>query len=213
VGIAAKRQEQIHGLLDASPNVTVQFSEPEAGHAVPAESTAPPAPAAGSTPAPSGLQARVEQQLGGQAEFEKFSSQVLDRNESLMSRAYALRRLAELFPTDADMAAQDRKVLRTMARQHAEALAREVAGLDRALNPLLVALGGSAPSRTAPADTAWQPAAEELARASHRLEVLVSVLLGATPGNTPAARLPSDLSAALGEVRADVDGCLHSLGQ
>ena len=211
VGIPARRQEQIHGLLDAKPNVAVQFSEPEAGHSVPAESEPPAAPPAGATSTSSGLQARVEQQLGGQAEFERFSSQVLDRDESLMSRAYALRRLAELFPTDAGLAAKDREVLRTMARQNAVALAGEVSSLDRALAPLLASLGASAPSRTAPAATSWQPAAEELARASHRLEVLVSVLLGVTPGNTPAARLPSDLSAALGEVRADVDSCLHSL--
>lgn len=219
VGIAPKRQEQIHGLLDARPHVTVQFADPESPHSVPAESVPPAAPVAGSAPPTSPLQARLEQQLGGQAEFEKFSSQLLDRNESLMSRAYALRRLAELFPADADMAPKDREVLRTMARQHASALSREVASLDGALHPLLVSLGGlsashpAAPPRIAAPATSWEPAAEDLARASHRLEVLVSVLLGATPGNTPAARLPADLLAALAEVRADVDGCLHSLSE
>lgn len=212
VGIPPEHRQQIHGRLDAMPNVTVQFSEPSAGSSVTAEA-APAAPAAGATSTSTGLQARVEQQLGGQAEFERFSAQVLDRNESLMSRAYALRRLAELFPTDADMAVKDREVLRAMAREHAAALASEVSTLDRSLNPLLVSLGGLAVSPPAVTGTSWQPAAGALARASHRLEVLVSVLLGVTPGNTPAGRLPSDLLQALGEVRADVEWCLHLLAQ
>lgn len=210
VGIPRERQEQIRGKLNALPKVTVQFSDPAPGTSVPAESAAPAATAGAPSTA---FQARLEQQLGGQAEFEKFSAQVLDRNESLMSRAYALRRLAENFPADADMAAKDREVLRALARQHASALSTDLARLDRALKPVLVSLGGSALSGQAAAATSWQPAAEELARASHRLEVLVSVLLGVTPANASTDRLPSDLLLALSEVRADLDGCLHLLAQ
>jgi len=213
VGIPPDHQHHIHGKLDAMPNVTVQFSEGGAGFSLPGGAGFS-LPTAAAAPTSSGLPALVEQHLGGQAEFEKFSSQVLDRNESLMSRASALRRLAETFPTDADLAVKDREVLRAMAREHAEAFARELAGLDRALNPLLVSLGGSAAPRTATATApSWQPAALELARAWHRLEVSVSVLLGVTPGSAPAGQLPSDLLAAMGEVRADVDGCLHLLAQ
>jgi anti-sigma factor RsiW len=210
VGINAQRQQQIHGLLDPMPKVTVRFSEPAPGHAVPAET---PATAATSPTPPGPLQARIEQQLGGQAEFEKFSSQVLDRNESMMARAYALRRLAENFPADARFSAADRDVLRTIARGHAQALASDLTTLDRAMSPLLVALGGSPAPRKASAADSWQPAAQELARASHRLEVLISVMLGATPANTPGDRVPSDLLQTIAEVRADVEACLHLLTQ
>ena len=209
VGVPPGRQQQIQARLEALPNVTIRFSAPEAGRPAAVEPATPAE--AGATSSSSPVQARVEQQLGGQAEFERFSSQVLDRNEALMSRAYALRRLAEIFPTDDGMNLKDRDVLRTMARQHATALGAEIASLDRMLAPLAVSLGGSVAPRTSPAGASWQPAAEELARAAHRLEVLVSVLLGVTPGNHPAARLPSDLLEAMSEVRADLDVCLHSL--
>jgi hypothetical protein len=210
VGINAQRQQQIHGVLDSMPKVTVRLSEPAAGHPVPPET---PAPATESSAPPGALQARVEQQLGGQAEFEKFSSQVLDRNESLMARAYALRRLAENFQADANLSTADREVLRSIARGHAQALAADLTTLDRAMSPLLVALGGSPALRKTASGETWQSAAQELARASHRLEVLVSVTLGATPADTPVDRVPSDLLQAIAEVRAGVNSCLQLLSQ
>ncbi len=209
VGISPERQRQIHDLLDAVPHVTVQFSEPAAATA-PAEPASPDI--AGAGVAPVGFQARVEKQLGGHAEFEKFSARILDRNEALMSRAYALRRLSERFPADDGLTARDREVLRDMARQHAAALAGEVAAIERALAPLLVSMGGSAVSRPAATHTSWQPATAELFHASHRLEVLVSVLLGVTPGSSATERLPSDLLSAIGEVRANLDSCQRLLG-
>ena len=44
--------------------------------------------------------ARIEQRLGGRPQFERFSGQILDWTDSAMSRAYALRRLAQQFPRE-----------------------------------------------------------------------------------------------------------------
>jgi hypothetical protein len=190
----------------------MQFSEPAAAP-LGSEPVVPDSASGGSKPA--GIQARVEQQVGGRAEFERLSEQVLDRNESMMSRAYALRALAQRFPADreAGLSPQERQVLRDMARDNAAALLREASVIERALTPILTAMGGSAAARPAAVESAWQPSAEELFQASHRVEMLVSVMLGAARGNGSTDRLPSELLSAVRELRADVDKCQELLGR
>ena len=93
VGVSAQRQREIHRTLDPHPNVTVQFAEPAAATASAGMRTPPPVGAK-----PSGIQARVEQHLGGRAEFERFSGHLLDAIDSAMARAYALRALVAAVP-------------------------------------------------------------------------------------------------------------------
>jgi hypothetical protein len=157
----------------------------------------------------------VEQQVGGRAEFERFSSQVLDRNEMMMARAYALRSLAQRFPAEneAALTTQERQVLRDLARDDAKALLREAVSMERALSPVLTAMGGSAAARPAANASAWESSAEALFQASHRVEVLVSTLLGAARGDGSTDRLPTDLLTALRDLHADVEHCEMLLGQ
>jgi len=70
------------------PGVVVRFQEPGSESAPPGpEGTPPETPAirdsAGSAPAP--YQARLEERLGGRPQFERFSSQLLDGSEAVMS--------------------------------------------------------------------------------------------------------------------------------
>ena len=58
----------------------------------------PPPPRADS---PNAFQARLEAQLGGRGPVDRFTGQVLNWNESAMAHAYALRLLAQQFPSDA----------------------------------------------------------------------------------------------------------------
>jgi hypothetical protein len=215
VGIPPQRQRQIHSILDTMPNVAVQFSEPEAvpdrlpGQVgTPATDVAPGATV-------TGMERRMEQQLGGRAEFERFSSQVLDWNDAAMARAYALRGLAQRFPADSEaaMSPNDSRALRELALEHTAAMEGQVGSLQRAVVPLLISLGGSSPSRPAANAVYWQPAAEDLFRASRRVELLLTTLLGVTPGDTPSADLPSQLLKALEELRADLDRCKRLLAQ
>ena len=103
-GIPPQHQKQIHEALDSMPGVVVRFSEPGAGAPSGPEGTPPETPAlrdsAGSAPPP--FQARLEERLGGRPQFERFSSQLLDGSDAVMSRAYALRRLAQQFPPDVE---------------------------------------------------------------------------------------------------------------
>jgi hypothetical protein len=212
VGIPAQRQKQIHDALDAIPHVEIQFTEP-ASATLAAEPSAPAGASGASKQA--GIQARVEQQVGGRAEFERFSAQVLDRNESMMSHAYALRGLAQRFPADreASLTPQERQLLREMAHDNASALLREASSIERTLTPILTAMGGSVAARPTAAQSAWEPSAEELFQSSRRVEVLVSVMLGAARGDGSTDRLPSELLSAIRELRADVDRCQELLGR
>ena len=213
VGVLPQRQQDIHRALDGIPNVSIRFAEPSAAGTLEDSAGTAVAPPTGKS---TGFQARIEQQLGGRAEFEKFSGQLLDFNEAAMARAYALRALAQRFPAGEDTAlsAPDRRVLKDLALSHATVLARDAGILQRTLAPVLASLGGS-PAQVRPVSTpaAWQPAAEDLFRASRRVEVLLSVMLGVTPGDNPTERLPSDLLSAMNDLRVSLQACQKLLAQ
>lgn len=205
VGIAPERQRQIHGALDAMPDVLVRFVEP--GEAVP-----PPSERAAAEVAASGevlsLHARLAEQVGGRPHFEQLSAQLLDASEAMMSRAYALRRLAQRFPPESEreLGARERRLLRDLGREHASALFTQSAAMEKMLAPVLVSLGGravTAPRAIQPAS--WQLGAEDLFHAARQMEKLLAMILGAAPGDVPAGELPSQLLAAMARVRTDAE--------
>ena len=201
-GLTPDRQRQIEAALQGMPNVTVQFSEqaPTPGTAVaPPESASPGAPP--QTAAAGRIAGRVERQLGGRPQFERFSSQMLDWTEAEMERAYALRRLAEQFPPaqEAMLDAADRAALRKMAREHASALGSLADKVTRTLDPLLTGMGGQPATASSSAET-WQPAAEDLLKTAQHLDRNLSILIGAASGDG-AAFSASDVLADLARVR------------
>ncbi|MGP8245740.1 MAG: zf-HC2 domain-containing protein [Bryobacteraceae bacterium] len=211
-GVGAERQRQIHAMLDANPNVVVKFSDPASSVAIPvagaevAPAAAPPAPR---------LESRLEALAGGHAQWEEFSSRLLDANEAAMARAYALRRLARQFPAggSASLSAAEQHTLQTLVAEHVSAMAGQVEAMENRLKSLLAGLGAPIP-KPAPAVrfADWQTGSEETFQAARREEMLISVLLGVAPGPEPAA-LPADLARTLLEVRADLDECRRVLGQ
>lgn len=212
VGLPPARQREIENKLGGLPGVSVQFGTPETAQAIP-QATAPDA-APVEAPKATRLQTRVEKQLGGRVEMERFSSQVMDWTEAAMSCAYALRALAQRFPASAEagMAATDRQALDDLARDHAANFSARVDSLHRALAPVLVSLGGVAPAQARPAThSGWQPAAEDAVRAGRRVEMLLSQLFGMAPETAGAQNLPSDLLAAMAELQADLQECERGL--
>ena len=147
VGIAAQRRQEINDALGSQSRVVVRFSE-----------TAPaPAQPENAAPADSTinveiqqLQGRVAEQIGGRAYFAQLATQVLDLSEPMMSRAFALRRLAERVPIEMEreLTAQDWQVLRSLQQEHTEALRRQTAEIDRVLRPALAPVSG--PVRAVP---------------------------------------------------------------
>ena len=153
------------------------------------------------------LQSRIEKQAGGRANYERLSTDALDASESMMSRAYALRRIAERFPraVDAEMTAADRQVLRDLYREHATALARQAAEIEQLLKPVLAPLGGKATSCAPAAAESWQAGTEHLFTIARRVETLLAVMLGVAPGEAAGRDIPSQVLSSLAQLRASAE--------
>ena len=210
VGVPAERRRKIQSVLSGIPNVAIQFSDPS-GAAIPDDAGVDSPGAGPKGLEASGIQARLEKHLGGRAEFERFSGQLLEALDSAMSRAYALRALAQRFPEGTEMSAHDRAVLAELAREHANALFAQINELHRTLAPVLASLGGgAAQGRPAAPHRTWQAAAEDALRSSRRVEVLLSTVLGVTP-ESANAQVPSELLAAFADLRSAIEACQRLL--
>jgi anti-sigma factor RsiW len=201
VGVDPQRRQEIEQALGSRPNVELRFTDPDAAapqEEKPVRAEVPPSAAV------TALQARIEKQAGGRGHYEQLASDVLDASETMMLRAYALRRIAEQFPREAEseMTGVDRQVLHDLYREHASALARHAAEIDRLLKPVLVPLGGKA-NVNAPGPTAsWQNATEELFTIARRTETLVAVMLGVAPGEPGGGNLPTQVLSSLAKLRS-----------
>ena len=131
-----------------------------------------------------------------------------------MSRAHALRRLAQEFPPEVErqLSLEDRHTLGNLWRDHLAAFAKESGQMEATLTPLLRSLGGTvAPLDVRSEPAAWQPASEELLSAARRVETALAVLLGMAAPNHPADQIPSQLLAALAQLRASREHCQRLL--
>ena len=208
IGIPPQRQQQIHGLLDRLPHVVVRFDDPAfPASATPVQSEPATRDAAG--PEKSTYTARIEERLGGRPQFERFSSSVLDWTDSAMTRAYALRRLAQQFSAEAEsqMTAEDRRTLRKLGREHLAAFAKDAQRVANTVNPVLkgVAPGHGTRSRLARIPSRWQSASEDLLASARRAETLLAVVLGVAPADNATGNAPAQLLVALAQLSSRIE--------
>ena len=212
-GIPPQRQQQIHGLLDRLPHVVVRFDDPAfPASAVPVQSEPATRDAAG--PEKSTYPARIEERLGGRPQFERFSGQVLDWSDSAMTRAYALRRLAQQFSaaSEVPMSPEDRRTLHALGREHLAALANDSERIANTVGPVLAGLGaGAAPRQASPAPATWQSASEDLLSSARRVESLLAQVLGAASGEPTAENPPAQLAAAMAQLSTRIEQCRRLL--
>jgi len=208
--IPQQRQEEIRSSLAKLPHVEVEFTSLPPVSAL-SEVAAVNGSAAGAAGSP--MEARLEKRLGGHAEFDRFSTQLLDLDDAAMKRVYALHNLAQKFSPEAEakLRAQDLSLLHELSRKHTAVLAEKVGEMEKMLIPTLSSLGGTAASVPVTGHMSWQSATDDVYRSGRRMEVLISQMLGMTQGKASANALPSDLMAALGELRADLDDCGKAL--
>ena len=211
-GVSHQRQQEVHGLLDRLPHVAVRFSDPS----LPASNPAPePATRDAAGPEKPKYPARLEARLGGRPQFERFSGQVLDWTDSAMSRVYALRRLAQQFPADAEaqMRPEERRTLHNLAREYVAALMQDLNKISNTVNPILKGVGAASPDTRplAPDPTSWQSAGDELYASGRRVETLLAIVLGVAPG-TGEERSP-ELMSALARFSNTTEHCLTVLSQ
>ena len=206
VGIAPQRRQEINSVLGSMPNVAVRFSDSAPVRIQPEQERR-----ADSSISPDivQLQARIAAQIGGRAYFDQLSSQVLDMSEPMMSRAYALRRLAERFSTsvEAELSPEDRELLGDLRQEHTIALRQQASEIERALKPALASVRSpvDAPSEPPPSFPAWQAATEDLFQSARRVERLLAVMFGVAPGEASNAQIPSQLLANISQLRSRLD--------
>ncbi len=205
VGIAPQRQQEIREALGLQRHVVIRFSESEPASISP-EREVPTGRTAHTDI--QGLQARMAEQLGGRMYFAQLGTQVLDLSEPMMSRAYALRRLAERIPKEVEpeLNAQDWQLLRNLRHEHTAALRRQAGEIDRLLGPVLPVKGAArAEGESAISSGPWQGATEELFQSARRVDRLLAAVFGAAAGESSADQLPSQLQASLAQLQARLE--------
>jgi hypothetical protein len=211
-GLSPARQREIRDRVTSLPNTVVRFSEPAVSppQATSPQSTSPDAAEANPRPAVSANQTRLEEQLGGHIQFEAFSSQLLDRNDAALSRVYALRRLSQQFPPDGErqLTSDEQRLLKSLAREHLQALNRDVRNVTALASPVLSSLGASVrqrPNRSGLGN--WQTAVDNLFGSARQTDALIAALLGAAPPDQPVQSLAEQLLTVLAQLQGDVQQC------
>jgi hypothetical protein len=199
--IEGRRREQIEAALHRLPRVNVSFAE----EAAPAGLAGPGAALAVKSAA-SPLQSFLEQKLGGSVAIEQFTNAVFDRDEQILARAHAIQRLAQRFPDPSALTSEDFAAYRAMQRSHAESLMR----LERELSGILQPVASGA---GAAGDIAGPATAQSLLQAARRLELSLSMLLGAAPIVGEASGLPDRITAEQTALLQITRLYLESMGQ
>jgi hypothetical protein len=180
---------------------------------------APPVPSEPATrdaagPEKSTYPARIEERLGGRPQFERFSSSVLDWTDSAMTRAYALRRLAQQFPAAAEkeMTAEDRRTLHRLGREHLAAFTKDAQRVANTVNPVLTGMiHGAAQLEVHAEPIEWQAASEDLLATARRAETLLAVVLGVAPAENAPGDAPAQLIIALAQLSRGAEECQRLL--
>jgi hypothetical protein len=128
-----------------------------------------------------------------------------------MARAYALRRLAQQFPRDAEskMSAEDRRTLHTLGREHLAAFQKDLEKIEITLKPVLTGMG-IAGNLVAVGSPAWQPASEQLLASSRQAETLLATVLGVTSAGS-SADAPSQLLTTISQLTNQIEQCRRLL--
>jgi hypothetical protein len=133
------------------------------------------------------LLTQLEVSLGGRAPLEQFVDRALDTSDSILTRAHALRSLADRFPAEAEAAlsSQDQQVLHSMAAEHLRVLMGRLAEVQSQLAAGFPAVA-SPPRDVVVAPASWQVTVHALFAAAKGLDELLNALL-APAANQPAA--------------------------
>jgi hypothetical protein len=213
-GIPSQRQQQIHDQLDRLPHVVVRFADPSFPASAPPVPSEPVAREAAGTEK-NNRTAQMEQRLGGRPQFERVSAQILDWTDSAMTRAYALRRLAQEFSAEAEqkMTLSDRRNLHAIGRAHLEAFSKDSEAIANTLRPVLSGMGAAPALPDAHGDAlTWQAASEDLLTASRRVETLTAAVFGVSSA-VPYDAAPAQLLTALTQLSQSVQQCRRLLAE
>jgi len=206
-GIELDRQQEIGEKLRTMPRVTVRFSSEPAAESLALDEHSSSRISVGAGTGP--LQAEIERHLGGRAPFEQLADQVFDMTDRFMSRAHALRRLAQCFPPgiEAQMTSDERKLLVQLRQEHARPLVENVTGVEERIRSALgVTLEDT---QSVSVSGLWQDETEALFVAARHAETMLVALLGASPDQTQSSDLPAQTAASLAQLRRRAENYEH----
>jgi hypothetical protein len=131
-----------------------------------------------------------------------------------MTRAYALRRLAQQFSAAAEdqMTAEDRRTLRKLGREHLAVFAKDAQRVTNTVKPVLTGMGpGTAQIEARSESSNWQSASEDLLASARRAETLLAVVLGVASPESDSANAPAQLLVALAQLSSRIEECQRLL--
>lgn len=204
--ITPERVAELEELLASIPNTSLDVAIAPETPCVDCET--PPAAASDSPATPpviiSGAgSARPEllKFFGDQEVQEAFTLEALEISGAALSRAFALRRLAERYPPteEAKLTPASQERLRQMLEEHATALVRRSSQVEGMLEPLLQELHRGTP--VAPAGELlpdnWQGATLRAFAAVQQVDRLTKDLLASTGSTAPLNQIVAQLAQAL----------------
>lgn len=183
------RQQQIRAALSGIPNTDLRFEQPEALRSSAAGSARRADRGEGiDAPASNGLQDRLAAQLGSRTTAENFTNHVLDLSEAALSRAHALRALAQRFPesSESELGPGDLATLRRIQQDHTTGLLTSV----RRMHEVLLSVTQDPGDGEAPAFDDWRAGVENVLSAARRLDQAISdTLASSEPSGDPKEAL------------------------
>jgi hypothetical protein len=210
-GVDPELGHQIRGELAGMHRVTVDFTTPR-----PTAVEAVPLAVESVTvdPRVEQLQAEMEAELGGRANYDQFTGEILNLSDTLMSRVHALRRLAEHFApeNEALMSLEERELLSDLLREHATAAAELSARIEQQSRPVLLAVGatGLLSDPELPVADNWQDATAELLADARQVDILLAGILGGASTETSPQDLSSHALLSLTQLRIRTSNYLQN---
>jgi len=147
------------------------------------------------------LERALVERMGGKAQFDRLGNEILDDDDALMTRAYALHDIEERFPAGrrAALSVDDRAALEAVIADHQRVAIEKGAAIEARVAPLAKELGvvsGPVP-----------PVASGLFAAAQRVDRILNISFGGSPSNLTLSQLETELNAAL----AQLHGALGAL--
>ena len=193
--LGQERESQIRSALRDIPSVTVRSVPPP-----PEEPVRRPHTVSGISRARNALDRELADRLGGAAAFDRFANAVLEADDALMARAYALHALEQRFPAGRQGALipEDRAALNAVMADHRRVALQKGAALEEAL----ASIGGEL-------DPARRGAPPEIAAglfsAVQRFDRIVNVIFGGSATDLSEAGLKAELNTARAELAAALE--------
>ena len=140
------------------------------------------------------------EQLGGRAAYDRLANEIVEQDDALMARAYALRGIEERFPAlrQAGLSAQDRAALAAVIADHRRAAVESGSAIESLVAAIAKALGLASPATR-------QPAASGVFQAAQRMDRILNVVFGGSPSELTGPELGAELNAARAQLRAALE--------